>query len=324
MWLNRHKLNNSLVVFLHGLLGSRWTWRFIPDVLQPAFHLNPLLRSYDFYLFHYRSTWLRQPNLDPFVLQQLDRFLSRIRPKYQSVVLIGHSQGGILAKLFLVDKSEAGELRQTRVDLVLTIGTPHQGVLLAAPLHWLHKLPWIGQRLWFQQTGDLASVSSNIRRLQESWNEEVLGPERPRSVAIVGAYDRIVGRESARGFAIDVPSYAEVPHPLARGSADGTIRLVRLIHEELESNQDPAPLLQEIFEIRSNDERRHRYFQDFAPQVGAIVAKHRPEMTAYGIEVKAASLLWDFLYDLPQRPLRCLSLLDALTTYCHRQFGQEI
>jgi hypothetical protein len=64
MWLNRHKLNNSLVVFLHGLFGSRWgTWRFLPDLLEVILASDPRVRSYDAYLFDYSSSFRRQPAL---------------------------------------------------------------------------------------------------------------------------------------------------------------------------------------------------------------------------------------------------------------------
>src|SRR5882762_270507 len=97
MWVNKHKLNNSLVVFVHGLWGN-WssTWRGIPELLQQLFPVDPSIRSYDFYLFRYDTSLLKQPALRPYVLDKLANFLKGVGGKYRTTVLIGHSQGGIL------------------------------------------------------------------------------------------------------------------------------------------------------------------------------------------------------------------------------------
>src|SRR5882762_6330835 len=101
LWVNRHKLNNSLVIFIHGIFGNGWsTWKGVPAILQRQFNNDPLLRSYDIYLFQYPTPVLRQqPTLDPYALDQLDQFVASVQDKYRSTVLIAHSQGGILAKL---------------------------------------------------------------------------------------------------------------------------------------------------------------------------------------------------------------------------------
>ncbi len=105
MWINRHKLNNSLVVFIHGLWGNKsTTWRGIPELMQERFGAEPLIRSYDVYLFGYQSSWRLQPPLDPYIVSDLDQFLQGVRDKYSTIALICHSQGGILGKLFILKK----------------------------------------------------------------------------------------------------------------------------------------------------------------------------------------------------------------------------
>src|SRR5258706_13904280 len=142
MWVNRHELNNSLVVFLHGIFGERWaTWKGIPDVLQDRAATDPLISSYDVYLFEYETRIFRQPFLDPYVIDDLDRFLSSCRSKYRTTVLIGHSQGGILAKLYVTDKliREEGEL--LTIDKIVTFGTPHRGLRVLNLLLLLQNIP---------------------------------------------------------------------------------------------------------------------------------------------------------------------------------------
>src|SRR5581483_11040189 len=98
MWVNRHKLNNSLVVFLHGIFGNRWaSWnaapeeKGAPDILQNWALQSQSIRSYDMYLFQYTTRYLDEPALDPVVLDDLHTFLQKERGKYQTVVLVGHS-----------------------------------------------------------------------------------------------------------------------------------------------------------------------------------------------------------------------------------------
>jgi len=79
MWFNRHPLNNSLVVFVHGFFGGSWgTWLGVPGIIQSMAEHDPWVRSYDFYSFQYDSTAFHQPPLIPFAepgstLSVLDR-----------------------------------------------------------------------------------------------------------------------------------------------------------------------------------------------------------------------------------------------------------
>lgn len=134
MWLNRHKLNNSLVVFLHGLWGSRFTtWDWFPDLLQ-SISAERIYCSYDFYLFQYKTGLPRQPPFEPFVLSSLDQFLiqPQVQGKYATIVLICHSQGGVLAKLYVLDKLSTGRGHELKVDMIITLNTPHRG----PRFHW--------------------------------------------------------------------------------------------------------------------------------------------------------------------------------------------
>src|ERR1700731_448713 len=93
-WVERHKLNNSLLVFIHGIFGDATnTWRGIPNLLQNDFASDPRICSYDSYLFEYPSTLFNQVPFDPYILDQLDIFLKGLPDKYQTTVLVGHSQG---------------------------------------------------------------------------------------------------------------------------------------------------------------------------------------------------------------------------------------
>jgi hypothetical protein len=78
MWFNRHPLNNSLVVFVHGIFGDSWsTWLGVPGIIQSMAEHDPWVRSYDFYSFQYDSTAFHQPPLIPFAVDGLRQFLVR-------------------------------------------------------------------------------------------------------------------------------------------------------------------------------------------------------------------------------------------------------
>jgi pimeloyl-ACP methyl ester carboxylesterase len=98
VWVSRHPLNNSLAVFVHGIWGSRWaTWRSHLDFFQRIYKQRPALTSFDIYFFHYK-TGIQQPPLYPVITKQLKEFLDKEGGRYDTVVLVCHSQGGIVGR----------------------------------------------------------------------------------------------------------------------------------------------------------------------------------------------------------------------------------
>ena len=126
MWFNRHPLNNSLVVFVHGIFGDSWgTWLGVPGIIQGIAEHDPWVRSYDFFSFQYDSSAFQQPPLIPFAVDGLRQLLNRVQEKYETVALVAHSQGGLLSKAFILEELLAGNGRSIKVDLLITLCTPH-------------------------------------------------------------------------------------------------------------------------------------------------------------------------------------------------------
>lgn len=121
-----HPHNNSVVILVHGIMSGRYgAWESAIDLIQ-ALHRDGArttrFSSYDFYAFGYPSGYLLQPPIrDSF--QRLRDFIAD--PRYDSVVLIGHSQGGVLVKLFVIEELLNGRGRDMKVDLVFTLDSPH-------------------------------------------------------------------------------------------------------------------------------------------------------------------------------------------------------
>jgi pimeloyl-ACP methyl ester carboxylesterase len=95
------RLARNLVIFIHGLTGHRYGyWGNVPlyvfEDMPPA----------DIGLYFYRTAWRRFGLFRSIDLEQEARVLAdalrRLRG-YQSVVLVGHSMGGLLAKAAIVD-----------------------------------------------------------------------------------------------------------------------------------------------------------------------------------------------------------------------------
>src|ERR1035437_4216164 len=106
MWINRHPLTNALVIFIHGFTGGPWkTWDSFPRLLQ--LQNNRTANSYDVYLFEYESKWLFQPSIIHAV-SELRAFIESVAPTYDTIAVVAHSQGGIIAKLCVIDEFLAG------------------------------------------------------------------------------------------------------------------------------------------------------------------------------------------------------------------------
>jgi pimeloyl-ACP methyl ester carboxylesterase len=316
MWVHRHPLNNSLVVCIHGVFGSRWTWKGLIDYFQQVAGDDSLVGSYDVYLFQYESGW-RQPGLMPFVANDLDRFLKRRESdKYDTIVLVCHSQGGLVAKLYVLE--ELQQKRPCRIHLLVTFGTPHHGVPLATPLLWVQRLPLVGRFVPFQQVGQLSTRSANIRKLKTSWPAALAArnasaSDAIRSMNIVGAFDRIVSESSASGFSGEVIRAASHGHPLKERNS--LLAIGEEITKELRSHARPDHVFAAINAIETGGTAMVEYVRDHEPLVRQLVLSHLPAVAASRVTTHVNSLLDGFLREYRKHPTRKLDLSGAVKRY---------
>lgn len=302
-------------------------------MIQRECETDPLIRSYDYYLFQYDSRLLHQPPLEPFVTGGLDQFLTRIADKYDTVVLIAHSQGGLASKLYILKKLQEGGGNTLKVDLIVTLGTPHNGRRVLAPLLWLQNIPVLRRVLPFWQLAQLAYCSDNIRKLQADWRDAYVCEEsipaemfrrHIRSIAVVGAYDFWAGSARSEGFAIDIPRYVTAGHPKLAKPESPYQELAEIILDELQRHQHPKNVLEELKTILSDDVELQQYLQQHAQAVANIVKRARPWLQKNGVEQKTASILMDFVAEFPRRPLRNVGFSQALYLYAERQLGEDL
>lgn len=156
--LGPHEAGRIPVVLVHGTASSVTTWA---NMLNDLMSKSDIQRSYEFYLFSYNtgapiaySAWLLRQ-----AIQQMEHVLDPEGrdPAMRRLVVIGHSQGGLLTKLTAVDSGDLfwrsisdvpfdevkieGESRKLvkgslfvepspYVERVIFIATPHRGSYL--------------------------------------------------------------------------------------------------------------------------------------------------------------------------------------------------
>ncbi|MFN2375686.1 MAG: esterase/lipase family protein [Candidatus Binatia bacterium] len=176
------------VVFVHGTASSPARWAEMLNEVQS----DPFLRGrYQYWFFQY-NTGNPVPASASYLRESLREVVSDVDPAGRDtalsrMVVIGHSQGGLLTKMTVVDSGqsfwraisdkpfEEEEMRaETReylrrtafveplpfVERVVFVATPHGGTVLAS--NWLGRTV----RRFIRLPGSLASIGLDLLRLQ--------------------------------------------------------------------------------------------------------------------------------------------------------------
>lgn len=212
--LHRGKKAKTLVVFVHGLQGGEDTWRneetgfYLPIALGEDKQLKD---SFSIGLFTYYSRIFAKPPIFgqgknlisnlfgkaskkvKFVLDinsvsdLLLTYLQTHSSDYESIVLICHSMGGLIAKALTV-KHRNSEVF-SKVELIISLAVPHNGSNLAL---------WGKALLKNIQIDGLAPLNDIITKLTQEWID---GKDtNPNIVYLQGKYDTVVSETSAIAF----------------------------------------------------------------------------------------------------------------------------
>ena len=362
MWLNWQRENRVLIVFIHGLFGSRWsTWKSLFDSLQADVirsHIQPSsefnLFGFDIYSWQYRSGLWRQPRLQPKIVDEFGFWLEGITAngRYRSVILVCHSQGGIIAKSYVLESLRREETGELKVDLIITVGTPHRGPRFYINLPFsllclLKKIPLLAWLIPFNQFCQLASISSVLKRLKKEWNDSALARAAPaervslrapiRSYAIHKKYDPFVSHGSARGFQCDdevfrssLPPVIQ-PETLRAFGLDPDRFILRghflklqdlFVIEWLLAGHLPVDdILQRIRRIRASLEEFDAFLDVCIPLVVGVITAVFPGISARRLEEKTAELLNDFLELYPRFPFRGFSWPEVTAEFARQRLG---
>ncbi|HEX2162746.1 MAG TPA: alpha/beta fold hydrolase [Thermoanaerobaculia bacterium] len=194
-----------LAVFVHGFGSSADCW----SRLRELFRSDPTVSAgFDLACFEYPTRWFnlrftrRIPTLKE-IAGGLASFLetAALAP-YREMVLVGHSQGGLVIQRYLVDKLSRGRSEDLhRLRSVVLIATPNLGsTLLSGP----RKL--ISHLFDNPQERTLRVFDTEITEIRTVLTERVVGARQATMVdwpvpiqCIYGLEDGVVVEASARG-----------------------------------------------------------------------------------------------------------------------------
>lgn len=186
-------MTKRLILFVHGLGGSgEATWRRggrpgFPELIRN----DPALRdACDIAFFEFPTTLFRLPfsTRAPRIRDLAEGLRSQIEVRYSdydSIALICHSLGGLIARKYLVE--EVKRKSQLRVDKLLLFAVPNRGAGLASVAS---HISWKNSQLI-----QLCKSSELIEELNTDWSNLDMSGVEVRYV--VAAQDRVVDKESA-------------------------------------------------------------------------------------------------------------------------------
>lgn len=175
------------VVFLHGFSGDiEQTWGQFPRLLIE----NQAIKDWDLFsvgyttslTFDVRGIWSAEADLS--ILSSLLCTILSHAPldRYQSLAIIAHSMGGLVAQRALVDDLNLAQ----RIGHLVLFGTPSNGLVKAA---------WF--KFWKRQIADMLPESHFLKDLRQRWTH-LFEPKPPfRFFAVAGELDQFVPPESS-------------------------------------------------------------------------------------------------------------------------------
>lgn len=124
----RDRARAVAVVFVHGILSSRAAWEPLIRYIRE----DADLRDFDLMPYEYASPLMQlRPGRDipdvRKIARGLDTFLNNL-PEYRRIVLIAHSQGGLVVQRYLHDALAGARGRElARIRLILLFACPNGG-----------------------------------------------------------------------------------------------------------------------------------------------------------------------------------------------------
>jgi pimeloyl-ACP methyl ester carboxylesterase len=175
---------DSVVLFVHGLGGTYWTWN------KFSHHLKRHWKEIDSFGLEYDEYYGSQSLFDkiPYlrILKQIHRIvvgppielLSRhletvvteVCEEYENVIVVAHSMGGLVARKYIVNLLEDTK-SIGKIKALITYATPHQGST------WANRYLVIYYSFlkWFlpksEQVDQLSKTGEFINSLNKSWRD---------------------------------------------------------------------------------------------------------------------------------------------------------
>ena len=126
-----------VVVFLHGLMETEFSWRVGagPNGETYATRLRRDLGCTPVEVRYNSGRHISENGLS--LADLLSELVGRWPAEVESIALVGHSMGGLVARSASHQGAERGDNWVGLVRHVITLGTPHLGAPLAQGVHWM-------------------------------------------------------------------------------------------------------------------------------------------------------------------------------------------
>jgi pimeloyl-ACP methyl ester carboxylesterase len=126
-----------MVLFLHGLMETEFAWRAGtgPGGETYATRLRRDLGCTPVELRYNSGRHISENGLS--LADLLAELVARWPAEVESIALVGHSLGGLVARSACHQAAERGDPWVRRVRHVISLGTPHMGAPLAQGVHWM-------------------------------------------------------------------------------------------------------------------------------------------------------------------------------------------
>lgn len=202
----------NLVLFVHGFTGGKETWltnsegKRIPDYLMED---HEIIENFDFAYFEYYTKFVDKIDKAHWLISYLPFFQKRkfkknlsiddIKDilysnidinfnKYQNVVIIAHSMGGLISKAVILKLIKEGK---NKINLFISLAVPHNGSGLAN----IGKL--ILNNPNFKDLSPLSNIIDNVSR---DWIDTKNRNFIPKTIYFQGKNDIIVSNNSSSGY----------------------------------------------------------------------------------------------------------------------------
>lgn len=181
----------KVVIFVHGLGGSaKKSWGKFPELLKGDQDLD-----IEYGLFEYPTEIARIPLLQKKyssiqdLAKALKTFITQRCDRFDEVILVGHSMGGLVIRKYLLDEQISGD--KTKVKKVLFYAVPQLGSVLADIsdfISWKHK-----------HLKQLCKESDFLDVLNDQWVD--LNMDAKLDIqCVIGLADKIVSSESSKSI----------------------------------------------------------------------------------------------------------------------------
>ena len=199
------------VVFVHGLFSSAQTW----DRLVQLIGADPALEDVDVLRFSYPSPKFRLnpvrriPNFNV-LADSLQTYLEVDAAQYPNLILVGHSQGGLIIQRYLARMTGAGRARElSRIRLIILFACPNSGSEIFLTFRRII-------RFWkHPQEAELRPINEAVTEAQQAVLNRIVYAKRLASdqcpipiIAYAGDSDNVVTPTSARSV---FPSTGVIP-----------------------------------------------------------------------------------------------------------------